>query len=214
MTIPYNAKPYSNRSYIRDALSEKKIEIDKDDLTVTVQAVRDAMHKVVPGPMSVMKWIEDEVSKALKRGITEIEWQTPSGFVVHQKIMKKQIEVLNLQLLGRCVVSVATEEDKEVDKLRHKAATAPNLIHSLDASLLHLSATRFDYPIALIHDSVLCRATDMSILSSLVRETYMQLFAKRDYLTDFATHIGAETKPPIIGDLEPETVIDSTYFFW
>ena len=213
MTIPYNAKPYSNRSYIRDALSEKGIEIDKDDLTVTVQAVRDAMHNVVPGPMSVMKWIEDEVSKALKRGMTEIEWVTPSGFVVNQKIMKKQIEVLNLQLLGRCKVSVATEEDKEVDKLRHKAATAPNLIHSLDASLLHLSATRFDYPIALIHDSVLCRATDMSILSSLVRETYMQLFAKRDYLTDFATQIGAETKPPIIGDLEPETVIDSTYFF-
>ena len=213
MTIPYNAKPYSNRSYIRDALSEKKIEIDKDDLTVTVQAVRDAMHKVVPGPMSVMKWIEDEVSKALKRGVTELEWVTPSGFIVNQKIMKKQVEVLQLQLLGRCLVSVATEEDKEVDKLRHKAATAPNLIHSLDASLLHLSATRFDYPIALIHDSVLCRATDMSILSSLVRETYMQLFAKRDYLTDFATQIGAETKPPIIGDLEPETVIDSTYFF-
>ena len=213
MTIPYNAKPYSNRSYIRDALSEKGIEIDKDDLTVTVQAVRDAMHNVVPGPMSVMKWIEDEVSKALKRGVTELEWVTPSGFIVNQKIMKKQIEVLQLQLLGRCLVSVATEEDKEVDKLRHKAATAPNLIHSLDASLLHLSATRFDYPIALIHDSVLCRATDMSILSSLVRETYMQLFAKQDYLTDFAAQIGAETKPPIIGDLEPETVIDSTYFF-
>ena len=213
MTIPYNAKPYSNRSYIRDALSEKKIEIDKDDLTVTVQAVRNAMQTVVPGPMSVMRWIEDEVSKALKRGITEIEWQTPSGFVVHQKIMKKHVEVLNLQLLGRCVVSVATEEDKEVDKLRHKAATAPNLIHSLDASLLHLSATRFDYPIALIHDSVLCRATDMSILSSLVRETYMELFAKQDYLNTFAQQIGAETEPPIIGDLEPESVIESTYFF-
>ena len=56
----------------------------------------------------------------------------------------------------------------------------------------------------------------MSILSTLVRETYMQLFAKKDnqdYLNDFASQIGAETKPPIIGNLEPETVIDSTYFF-
>ena len=25
--------------------------------------------------------------------------------------------------------------------------------------------------------------------------------------------IGAESEPPIIGDLKPETVIDSTYFF-
>ena len=213
MTVPYNAKPYSNRTYIRDALSEIGVEIDKDDLTVTVKAVRDAMHNVVPGPMKVMKWIEDEVSKAINRGLTELEWVTPSGFIVHQKIMKKEVEILNLQLLGRCSISVATEDANIVDKLRHKAATAPNLIHSLDASLLHLSATRFDNPIALIHDSVLCRATDMSILSSLVRETYMELFAKQDYLNNFARQIGAETDPPIIGDLEPESVIESTYFF-
>ena len=77
----------------------------------------------------------------------------------------------------------------------------------------HLSVQRFDAPIALIHDSVLCRATDMSILSTIVRETYMELFTKQDYLTDFAKQIMAETEPPIIGDLEPSTVIDSTYFF-
>ena len=110
-------------------------------------------------------------------------------------------------------MKVSTDDTNEVDKARHKAATAPNLIHSLDASLLHISATRFEHPIALIHDSVLCRATDMSILSSIVRETYMQLFAKDNYLHKFASQIGAETEPPIIGDLEPETVIDSTYFF-
>ena len=53
----------------------------------------------------------------------------------------------------------------------------------------------------------------MSSLSTLVRETYMHLFAEHDYLQDFAHQIGAETDPPIIGDLEPESVIKSTYFF-
>ena len=213
MTIPYNAKPYSNRSYIRDALKEKGIEIDKDELTLTVRAVRDAMHKVVPGPMSVMKWIEDEVTAALARGVSELEWTTPSGFVVHQKIMKKKVEVLDLKLLGRCQLKVATADKNEVDKARHKAATSPNLIHSLDASLLHLATLRFNHPIALIHDSVLCRATDMTILSTLVRETYMQLFAKHDYLRDWAKQIGATSEPPIIGDLEASNVLKSTYFF-
>ena len=127
--------------------------------------------------------------------------------------MKKKVVVLDLKLLGRWQIRVSTDDTDEVDRARHKAATAPNLIHSLDASLLHLSVTRFDAPIALIHDSVLCRATDMSILSNLVRETYMELFAKQNYLEVFADQIGAETKPPIIGDLEPEAVIDSTYFF-
>ena len=67
----------------------------------------------------------------------------------------------------------------KVDINHHKNATAPNLIHSLDASLLHLSALRFDAPISLIHDSVLCRATDMATLSAIVREVYMHLFAER-----------------------------------
>ena len=213
MTIPYNAKPYSNRSYIRDALLEKGIKIDKEDLTVTVQAVRDAMQVVVPGPMSVMKWIEAEVSKAIKRGATELEWVTPSGFIVNQRIMKKDTQVVALQLLGRCQLTVATDDSNIVDVNRHRAATAPNLIHSLDASLLHLSIDRFDKPIALIHDSILTQSVDMDELSAIIRETYMHLFAERDYLNDFAQQIGAETDPPIIGDLKPESVIDSTYFF-
>ena len=213
MTIPYNAKPYSNRTYIKDAFKDIGVELDKDELTQTVTAVREAMHKVVPGPMAVMKWIEDEVSRALARGVSELEWTTPSGFIVNQKIMKKKIETMQLQLLGLCKLKIATEDTDKVDKARHKAATAPNLIHSLDASLLHIATMRFKHPIALIHDSVLCRATDMSILSTLVRETYMHLFAQHDYLTDFAKQIGAETEPPIIGDLEPSNVLKSTYFF-
>ena len=213
MTIPYNAKPFSNRSYIRDALKEKGIEISKEELTQTVKAVRAAMDLVVPGAMRVMKWIESEVSNAIKRGAKELEWVTPSGFIVSQQIFKKEYERITLQVLGQCNMRVSTGDSAEVDKTRHKAATAPNLIHSLDASLLCLSALDFNHPIALIHDSVLCRATDMTELSRIVREKYMHLFAEHDYLTDFANQIGAETKPPIIGDLKPESVIESTYFF-
>ena len=213
MTIPYNAKPFSNRSYIRDALSEGGIDINKDDLTIVVAAVRQAMNEIVPGPMAVMKWIETEVASAIKDGATHLEWVTPSGFVVVQRLMKRQVETIDLKLLGRCRLSVATTDGDKIDRNRHKAATAPNLIHSLDASLLHLSVKRFDAPIALIHDSVLSRATDMGILATIVRETYMHLFAEHDYLTDFASQIGAKTDPPIIDDLEPSSVIDSTYFF-
>tara|TARA_B100000287_G_scaffold250543_1_gene235451 strand:+ start:322 stop:2661 length:2340 start_codon:yes stop_codon:yes gene_type:complete len=213
MTVPYNAKPHSNRGYIRDALREKGIEIDKDDLTATVKAVRDSMDEVVPGPMAAMKWIEVEVAKAIKRGATKLKWVTPSGFVVTQKLNKKLFERVSLQLLGRVDIRVATEDSDKVDLLHHKNATAPNLIHSLDASLLHLSALRFDAPISLIHDSVLCRATDMATLSRIVRETYMHLFAEHSYLETWGEQIGAETKPPIIGDLTPESVIESTYFF-
>ena len=125
----------------------------------------------------------------------------------------KNVKRIKLQLLGRCYIQLADGETNEVDKNHHKNATAPNLIHSLDASLLHLSATRFNAPISLIHDSVLCLASDMDDLSDIIRKTYMYLFAEHDYLKDWAKQIGAKSEPPIIGDLCPTSVIESTYFF-
>mgnify|MGYP001180435854 FL=1 len=212
MTIPYNAKPFSNRLYIREALKEKEIQIDKDELTQCVKAVRSAMNVIVPGPMKVMKWIEKEVATAIKNGAKIIKWETPSGFIVVQHLMKHETKTIKTQLMGRCEINIQGVE-KGVDLSHHKNATSPNLIHSYDASLLHLAITKFDKPIALIHDSVLCRANDMSILSTLVRETYFHLFAKHEPLKSFAREIKAENEPPIIGDLEPEAVINSTYFF-
>jgi DNA-directed RNA polymerase len=212
MTICYNAKPFSNRQYIRDAFTEIGVDVTKDELTEIVVAVRDAMNEIFPGPMAVMKWIEMEVGNAIRRGHKYLEWTTPSGFTVHQQLNKYEYERLDLKLLGRCQVKVGRKGD-EVDISHHKNATAPNLVHSLDASLLALSAIRFNAPLALIHDSILCRASDMDTLSSIVRETYLHLFAKHEYLKDFATFIGAETEPPMIGDLEPEQVTKSTYFF-
>ena len=170
------------------------------------------MNEVVPGAMNVMKWIEQEIARTIKSGADEIRWTTPSGFIVKQKLMKTNKEVINSQLMGRVRLSVSGKETG-VDLKHHKNATAPNLIHSLDASLLHLATTSTNFPIALIHDSVLCRGTDMCKLSSLVRKTYMSLFAEHAPLTDFALAIGAEEQPPIIGDLKPEAVIDSQYFF-
>lgn len=229
MTIPYNAKPRSNRRYIKEAFFEEYnpdgspkvipddkvgFEVDQEDLTIVVQAVRDAMHHIVPGPMAVMAWIEKQVSRYLKSGATEIKWLTPSGFLVNQKLMKPHVERVQLRLMGQVTnYRVADGDTDEVDISHHKSATSPNLIHSLDASLLHLAVTTFDAPIMLIHDSVLCRATDMGILSDVVRDTYLRLFGEREFLKEFAEAINADEAPPIIGDLDPERVMESTYFF-
>ena len=215
MTIPYNAKPHSNRDYIRKALREEKgIDVEPEVLTEIVKVVRKTIEKEIPGPMKVMAWIEKEIANAFRNGADTISWVTPSGFEVKQHLQKRGgLQRIETVLFGdRFRLPVAQETD-DPDVRRHKNATAPNLIHSLDASLLHLTVLRWDAPIALIHDSVLCRATDMSSLNTIIREIYKHLFAENDFLTDFAKQIGAETEPPIIGDLKPENVMASTYFF-
>ena len=41
----------------------------------------------------------------------------------------------------------------------------------------------------------------------------MEIFSDNDYLKEWAKQIGATTEPPMINTLEPELVIESTYFF-
>lgn len=213
MTIPYNATAHSNRQYIRDALKEKKAEFTPDDLTLIVNAVREAMYEVVPGPMKVMDWIKKEVGNAFKeRNADHLEWDTPSGFTVHQDRRKRNVKVVDLQILGRCQIDLTVGFDGP-DINGHKSSTAPNLIHSIDSSLLHLAFLNFNAPFTVIHDSVLCRATDMGTLNSVVRNTYYDIFTDSNPLEDFAKAIGATEPPPIIGDLDLDSVLNSTYFF-
>jgi DNA-directed RNA polymerase len=212
MTIPYNATKHSNRAYIREALKEKGAEFTPEELTLIVNAVREAMYEVVPGPMRVMDWIKQEVGAAFKRGVDHLIWETPSGFVVKQNRRKRKVSTVLLQILGRCEVNLTTGHEGP-DVAGHKSSTAPNLIHSLDASILHQAFLKFNAPFTVIHDSVLCRATDMGTLNRVVRETYCEIFSSSNPLVDFAESIGAETEPPIIGDLDLDSVLESTYFF-
>ena len=213
MTIPYNSQTHSNRKYIRDELKTQGCEFTEEELTETVKVVRQKMADTFPGPIAVMAWINSEVAKAMKRGVTELSWTTPSGFVVHQKLNKYNFEVLDLQLLGRCTMRVATEPGDEVDKKHHKLATSPNYVHSIDASVLVKTTLAFGKPIGLIHDSVLARATDMDELSVVVREQFAEMFSGPNLLEEWGRQIGAETPPPVIGNLDPNLVKQSTYFF-
>ena len=131
---------------------------------------------------------------------------------VNQKRNKKETNQMDLQLMGRTRVNLTVGEG-EPCPTRHKSSTAPNLIHSLDASILHETFQRFNGPFTVIHDSVLCRATDMGTLNALVRETYTDIFTRDCWLSKFGEAINATEEPPIVGTLDPEVVEESTYFF-
>ena len=212
MTIPYNATKDSSRKYIREALREQGIDHTPDELTEVVNAVYKSMDAIVPGPMQVMRWIKKHVGQYIRNGGTEVEWVTPTGFVVNQKRSKPKFQRVRLKLLGDISIALYSGEGPPCP-LRHQSSTAPNFIHSLDASILHCSFQQFDGPFTVIHDSVLARAGDMGTLNSLVRETYTGIFTSDCWLTRFGEIINASEPPPIVGTLDPTVVQESTYFF-
>ena len=75
-------------------------------LTATVKAVRESMDQIVPGPMRVMKWIESEIGKAIKRGeLQKIDMghtirlcsQSAQWIRLHEERDQRSVQ---LQLLG------------------------------------------------------------------------------------------------------------------
>lgn len=212
MTIPYNAKTLSNRSYIREALTQRGVELNPDQLSDLVRMVRSAMRKIVPGPMQVMDWLNKEIGGAIKRGLPHIEWTTPSGFVVKQDLRHVETKAIETFLMGRIRINIGTSQGAP-DLKHHKNAGAPNLIHSLDASILHLSLAKFAAPFTVIHDSVLCLAEDMDALNKAVRQAYATCFTEFSPLHDLADNIGASSPPPMVYDFDPASVEDSPYFF-
>jgi len=212
MTIPYNAKTISNRGYIRESLKKRGVVLEKHQLSLVVRLTREAMYEIVPGPMRVMDWLNKEIGGAIKRGAQTIEWTTPSGFNVRQDLRKINTERVATHLMGRISLNVGTSQG-EPDLAHHRNAGAPNLIHSLDASILHLGLFQFAAPFTVIHDSVLCLANDMDDLNAAVRSAYAKCFTEFSPLHDLAESIGAETDPPMVYDFDPATVEDSPYFF-
>ncbi len=212
MTIPYNATKSSSRVYIREALKEQGFDPTSEQVTVVVDAVYKSMDAIVPGPMQVMRWIKKHVGEYIKNGATHIQWTTPSGFVVNQERNKRDTQRLKLKLLGETKITLTVGEGYPCPT-RHKSSTAPNLIHSLDASILHCSFKQFNGSFTVIHDSVLARAGDMGEINRLVRDTYTDIFTRDCWLTRFGETIKATEPPPIVGTLDTDVVKESTYFF-
>ena len=212
MTVPYNAKPHSNRGYIRDALKGRDVDVTPEQLTTIVRLTRQAMNDIVPGPMQVMDWLNQEIGNAIRNGKEHIEWTTPSGFAVKQDLRKIKTERIYTHLMGRVDLHIGTSLG-EPDLNHHKNAGAPNLIHSMDASILQIGLKEFSAPFTVIHDSVLCSANHMDEMQAAVRKAYTQIFLENSPLHDFADAIGAETPPPMQYTFDPSLVEQSTYFF-
>ena len=216
MTIPYNAKPFSNRGYIKASLTDEdraeQVEVTPEQLTLITRLTREAMRKIVPGPLQVMDWLNAEIGAAIKAGKDHIEWTTPSGFNVRQDLRKVNTERIDTFLMGRVQLHIGTSLGAP-DLKHHKNAGAPNLIHSMDASILHIGLDGFAAPFTVIHDSVLCGANHMDAMQTAVREAYVEIFLHNSPLHDFADAIGATTEPPMEYTFDPSTVTESTYFF-
>lgn len=214
MTTPYGVTENSARDYIRQEL--KGIEFEKGELQLIVKAIyRFAVREIFTGPCKSMEFIQKVAGERLKNGNTTIEWITPSGFPVIQEYRKTDAVRIQTKLLGSRIQTEMLKEweHRRIDLQKAKTAASPNLIHSLDASLLHLVFTEWGRPFTVIHDCVLGRSCDMNDLGTAIRDKFIEIYSQ-PVLKDWSTTLGIEFDEDVMQNtLDINDVQSSSYFF-
>jgi DNA-directed RNA polymerase len=214
MTTPYGVTENSARDYIRQEL--KGIELEKGELQKIVKAIyRYGVRKVFDGPCRSMEFIQKVAGEHIKSGATTLEWITPSGFPVIQEYRRNEAERINTKLLGqRILTSLLKEwEQRTIDLQKAKTAASPNLIHSLDAALLHLVFAEWDKPFTVIHDCVLGRSCDMDSMGSAIRDKFVEIYSQ-PVLKNWSRQLGVDFDESVmLNTLDINDVQQSSYFF-
>ena len=92
--------------------------------------------------------------------------------------------------MGDSIIKLSIQSDTDdIDTRKVAQSICPNLIHSLDASVLQLAVVRAKEKgvtnFSLIHDSFGCVAPDVAKLSEAIREAFCEVY-EQDVLTNWA----------------------------
>lgn len=185
------------------------------------RVVWGSIGEVVVAARGCMKYLKEACSQVAKHNMP-LEWQTPTGFIVHQALYEVVNKRVYTQLLGETVLTLCEPTDK-IDIVSMKSACSPNFVHSMDASHLTLAVCGFKDAglddVSVIHDSFGTYAGDTGKLRRILLDTFVDMYQNNDVLEQFQAYnedrmceqMKAEL-PPSLG-LDLEQVRSSTYAF-
>lgn len=220
MTTPYGVTKSSGLKYVADYLSENDKTRDAAFKMATYAApfVDKAIKTVVLKGMAIMAWLKKAGREAIgKNGNQFVSWKTPSGFLATQSYNKRELIKVYTQMYGHKAITVAYESN-DADARRHGTGMAPNFVHSMDASHLHLVANRMcrelDSPsLAFIHDSFGTHATNTQLLYEVLRDEFVMMYETNNPLADFAEKYEIQEPLPERGNLDVAGVRQSQFVF-
>lgn len=226
MTTPYGVTQRSATEYVvDDYLRHGKAPcFDKREFgpaaRVLMKAVWPAISDVVVKGSQAMSWLKRSARQIVKSFPADkepiISWRTPSGFLATQAYFEADFIRVHTRLAGNEKIRVAHETDNP-DITKHASGLAPNFVHSMDASHLHLTAARAAASgitsLAMIHDDYGTHAADAQQLYEIIREEFVTMYEQHDPISEFHEAYPCTDTPPEKGTLDITEVRRSPFFF-
>jgi DNA-directed RNA polymerase len=226
MTTPYGVTQQSAQKYvISDYLAVRTdTGFDRKEWrpasVFLMQFLWPAIGDVVVKGRIIMDWLKKgsrRIAKAFKKDEEPvIWWVTPSGFPASQCYFEQEVHRIRTHLHGDEKIRVYTETD-DPDLNSHASGMAPNFVHSMDASHLHLTAAAAAdagiESLAMIHDDYGTHAADAAKLYQIIREQFVGMYEQHDPLRALQAKYLMLGVPPERGALDIREVLRSSFFF-
>lgn len=231
MCLPYGLTEYSSREYVRDWYLDKArvtgnrlFEVDRiyTEIGHLTRHIWEAIREIVVSAVGCMDWLKSCARLHVECG-QPIRWTSPSGFMVEQGYKK-----MNRVVVKTSVGSVLRQHRILVDgdhlsMSRNVNAISPNVVHSIDASVLMQAVVRGGErdidSFSCIHDSFGVCAADMGKMAYAIREVSVEIFSQ-PILSTLQSEMQAYLpkgvvlpSPPVAGALDINQLLKAEYFF-
>jgi DNA-directed RNA polymerase len=222
---PYGATNRGRAERIQEVKEDRGDDVPADPKEalklyyVIGEAHRKAIEDELPGAKETMKFLQKIARELAKVGVP-LEWTSPTGFPFANRYEEPTYKDVESILRGvRVHRTVAIEPDEPVVRVSKSSnAVAANVIHSLEASHMMLTATackRAGIPLMGIHDCYLGLAPQVEKLDSIIKQGLLQIYEGRNHLVEIRdcalrSWNGRSQKNPLAGKAKRAAAIIGT----
>jgi DNA-directed RNA polymerase len=230
MTTPYGATQIGMKEMvIDDVIKADKTGFDFgpkswESAAWLAKHIYAAIGETVSAAQEAMGFLQGAAS-SLAQEEKPIAWTTPAGLPVVQYIQSHRSFIIHTRLLGDILLHYA-EAVAKLNKRKQKTSIAPNFVHSYDAAHLMLTVTaterKLDRPLswAMVHDSFGTHAGDVQVMSQVLREEFVAMYANKNPLEGLADSVRASLQDPegcppspTLGTFDVGEVLKAEFFF-
>jgi hypothetical protein len=175
--------------------------------------IYDTMFICLPDSTSLLNVFKEAGRRQGSLG-KSLTWRTPFiNFPVVQDYTKGTPVYVKTRYNDHVLkVTVINEKVREESMSKQATGTAPNMVHSLDATHLMLTIYNCSEDVVTIHDSFGGLAGGMTELSRSIRESFVQLYQENP-LPDLLEQIGVPDLEVHYGDFDVREVLRSQFCF-
>lgn len=188
MINPYGGSFNGYKGYVLETLKEYyPVSGTGRHAGLLTSYINTAMKEDLAGGTRYKKW-SSGIFKELAKGVTNytdstIYFYTPDGFKVNNfqyEVISKQYKVKNLVGKVARKLMVLNKVTNKVAVRKIGTAIQPNIIHSLDATHLRMTALKMadngENQLTFIHDSFGTNPNSIGMLNKYTRETFIELY--------------------------------------